>query len=218
MDIVIIVGVIGFLLLMTYSGYKRGFVKIVLSMFALIGAIIMASILVVPVGAAIKNTTKIYDTVKEEVSEVVKSENIQKITDIDKLNVPDTIKEAVKKETAEGAENVAEKITETVANSIFNAGVFVVTFIICYIIIAIVINAINLVTKLPVLNEVNKLAGTALGLMYGLGILWVICLVLPMFGNMDWAKNTIKVINENKVLTFIYDHNLLITLITKISK
>lgn len=214
MEIVLIVAVVAGLALASVHGYRKGFVKIVLSMCALLVSVIATVILMVPASSIIKNTTKVYQTMEEQVDKLIKEEDISKLADIDKLNLPDNIKNAIEKEADNVVGNFAEHAKKVITDSVFNATLFLVLFIIIYIIVLVIINAVNLVTKLPVLNQVNKLAGLMVGLLYGILMLNIICTVLQMCTNMEWAKDVFAAINGNGFLNFIYNHNLLTKVLT----
>ena len=66
-----------------------------------------------------------------------------------------------------------------------------------------------MVTKLPVIKELNKLAGFAVGLMEGVLLVWLLCLALQACGSESWAQETFVQINDSSFLSWIYNHNLL---------
>ena len=49
----------------------------------------------------------------------------------------------------------------------------------------------------------------------GLILLWVLCLVLTAFANAGWGIQAMGMVKESPVLSFIYNHNLLLHLIMK---
>ena len=55
MDYIILIGVIGFLALSAFVGYKKGMVKIVLSMVAMVIAYALAAALTIPASMALKS-------------------------------------------------------------------------------------------------------------------------------------------------------------------
>ena len=94
MDYIILIGVIGFLALSAFIGYKKGMVKIVLSMAAMIVAYVLAAALTVPVSTALKSATPVYDTIEKSVSTMVKESKVDS-TSIEKLNLPTQIEEKI---------------------------------------------------------------------------------------------------------------------------
>ena len=106
----------------------------------------------------------------------------------------------------------AKEITDTA----FNAGVYLVVTIIVYIIVKVIISMLNFVAKLPLIKEVNKIGGFAIGVVYGLVVLWAACLVLTACSSKPWAKEIFVAINKNSFLGFVYNNNLITWLVTKV--
>ncbi|MBQ5917329.1 MAG: CvpA family protein [Lachnospiraceae bacterium] len=214
MDYIILIGVIGFLALSAFIGYKRGMVKIVLSMAAMIVAYVLAAALTVPVSMALKSATPVYDTIEKSVSTMVKESKVDS-TSIEKLNLPAQIEEKI----MEGANDVAsgfnEYLVETISNLILKALTFFIVMIVIYIILNIIIKVLDFVAKLPLFNSINKSGGLVIGLAKGLIYVWIACLVLTAFSDKAWAQEAFRQINNNKLLTIIYEYNPIIFLVTK---
>ena len=75
---------------------------------------------------------------------------------------------------------------------------------------------LNFVAKLPLIKEVNKIGGFAIGVVYGLVVLWAACLVLTACSSKPWAKEIFAAINKNSFLGFVYNNNLITWLVTKV--
>ena len=214
MDYIILIGVIGFLALSAFIGYKRGMVKIVLSMAAMIVAYVLAAALTVPVSMALKSATPVYDTIEKSVSTMVKESKVDS-TSIEKLNLPAQIEEKI----MEGANDVAsgfnEYLVETISNLILKALTFFIVMIVIYIILNVIIKVLDFVAKLPLFNSINKSGGLIIGLAKGLIYVWIACLVLTAFSDKAWAQEAFRQINNNKLLTIIYEYNPIIFLVTK---
>ncbi|MFQ9933202.1 MAG: CvpA family protein [Lachnospiraceae bacterium] len=215
MEYALLIGVILFLAVMAAYGYKRGFVRIVLSMLAMIVTIILASVLTIPVSGFIKETS-VGEGIRASVEEMVEGADIIDAESINNLDLPKSMLEPI----AEGAEStqqaigtyVADALTDTIINSL----TFLILVIVIYIILKIVIAALDVVTKLPVLNSINKGAGAVIGLVQGLLFVWVGCLVLAACSDKPWAQEAFRQINDNELLSFIYNNNMIIWIITKL--
>lgn len=215
MEYALLIGVILFLAVMAAYGYKRGFVRIVLSMLAMIVTIILASVLTIPVSGFIKETS-VGEGIRASVEEMVEGADIIDAESINNLDLPKSMLEPI----AEGAEStqqaigtyVADALTDTIINSL----TFLILVIVIYIILKIVIAALDVVAKLPVLNSINKGAGAVIGLVQGLLFVWVGCLVLAACSDKPWAQEAFRQINDNELLSFIYNNNMIIWIITKL--
>lgn len=219
MDYIILIGVVAVIGLFALVGYKKGMVKIVLSMIAMAVTYILAGALTIPVSIALKTATPVYTTIEESVEKMVKEAKIDDtkldITAIEKLNLPSQIEEKL----IDGAEKVTsgfnDYLVSSISNFILKALTFFILFIVIYIILSIVIKIFDFVSKLPLINTVNKAGGLAVGAAQGLIIVWIGCLVITAFGDKAWAQEAFRQINDNKLLTFIYENNPIIFLVTK---
>lgn len=219
MNYIILIGVVAVIGLFALVGYKKGMVKIVLSMIAMAVTYILAGALTIPVSMALKTATPVYTTIEESVEKMVKEAKIDDtkldITAIEKLNLPSQIEEKL----IDGAEKVTsgfnDYLVSSISNFILKALTFFILFIVIYIILSIVIKIFDFVSKLPLINTVNKAGGLAVGAAQGLIIVWIGCLVITAFGDKAWAQEAFRQINDNKLLTFIYENNPIIFLVTK---
>lgn len=215
MDYAILIGVIAVLGLSAFYGYKRGFVHIVLSMVAMLVTSILAAILTVPVSAMIASATSFDESIEESVAELVSANEVVDLQSLSKLNLPTQIEEVIVEGAAGAVGGFTEYIVSTVADLILRAITFFVLIIIIYIVVRIVIFMLDFISKLPVINSINKTGGLVVGLLQGLLIVWIACLVVTAFGDKAWAQEVFAQINANPLLTFIYNNNLIILIVTK---
>lgn len=214
MDYLILIGVIAVLAVSGLYGYKKGFMHIVLSMVAMLVTFILAAALTVPVSAMIKSATPLYDVIEESVNELV-VENSVDVNSIEKLNLPEQIEEKIIEGAGEAVGTFNEYLVTTVSDMFLKAITFFVLIIVIYIIVRIVIVIFDFIGKLPVIKSINKTGGLVVGIVQGLLIVWIGCLVVTAFGDKAWAQEVFRQINDNEMLTFIYSNNPIIYIVTK---
>ena len=214
MDYLILIGVIAVLAVSGLYGYKKGFMHIVLSMVAMLVTFILAAALTVPVSAMIKSATPLYDVIEESVNELV-VENSVDVNSIEKLNLPEQIEEKIIEGAGEAVGTFNEYLVNTVSDMFLKAITFFVLIIVIYIIVRIVIVIFDFIGKLPVIKSINKTGGLVVGIVQGLLIVWIGCLVVTAFGDKAWAQEVFRQINDNEMLTFIYSNNPIIYIVTK---
>ena len=107
-------------------------------------------------------------------------------------------------------------IYKYVTNMILNGISYFSVYLCITIILCIVGKALDLVSKLPVLKELNQLAGGIIGLVQALLIFWLFCTILAIFSNTQWAQNLYKMINESTILSTLYNGNFLMKIITNL--
>ena len=217
-----------------FLGWRAGFVKTVFSLVSTI-AVIIITILVSPVVTnLLKSSDMISGGIEKKLEEIIDLSGIadslssQEENDptafIDVLELPDSIKQTIKDsllETMEekkedAADFVGDKldslevyICEMLTNIILNAVGFFVTFLLAAAGLAILCFVLDLLSKLPVLHQINTMAGVAMGALEGLVVLWIVFIVITMLGSTSFGQDCMAMISESEILCFLYDSNVL---------
>lgn len=220
--------VIAFLAFMGMLGLKKGFIKMLFSIVSLIVTIILTMVINPRVSDYLRNKTKVYETVQEKTCEFIE-DTILKAEEgeeggktIEELPFPDIIKNKLLENNNEdtysllGANTLGEYISIYIANIIVNAIAFCATFFVIFIAIRLVVYLLDLLSRLPLINGMNKLLGLALGLLEGLLVLWALCLVVTACAGTSWGRAALEQISNNGFLGFIYNNNYLMRIITDI--
>jgi hypothetical protein len=172
-----------------------------------------------------KGNEKVYNYVSEKMEKVVQSEAEEakgeaEDTFIEHLPLPKSIKDTlIKDKEAEdigivSSGGLQEYIVNYLTNIVINALAFIVTFLTILILLWLICFALNLISKLPILNSVNKTAGLLAGLVHGLVVVWIFFVLLTVFGGSELGKNALKMIGESSLLNFLYNNNLLLRFVT----
>ena len=77
---------------------------------------------------------------------------------------------------------------------------------------------LDIISKLPILNELNHFAGLAVGVLQGLLFLWIACTILTACSGTQWGQDAMNMIGQSKLLSVIYNNNLILKYITNLSK
>lgn len=201
-------------------GMKAGLIKTVFSMFSMILALILTVVFSPMVSNGLQNNEKISNYFYEKTDEALKLEEKTIKTSeqeafIENLPIPASFKgkmqENNKLDIYEilNVNSFTEYITRSVANVMINAVAFIGTFLVILIILKILCGLLDVVSKLPVLNSLNKAGGLIAGILHGLIIVWVFCIVITALGGTEFGKNAFISINESQILSFIYDNNMI---------
>ena len=92
---------------------------------------------------------------------------------------------------------------------ILNSLTFVISYIVAKIAVGIVCNLLDIVAKLPILHQVNELAGLFVGLAEGLLNVWIVFIGLNIFCETTWGQLFLGMINKNSFLVALYNNNLI---------
>ena len=115
-----------------------------------------------------------------------------------------------------GVETFAQYVAKYLAKLIVNIIAFLLTFIIITLILRAVIYALDIVTSLPVLGWINRLAGALTGAAGALVIVWFGFIVVTLLFTTNIGKDLMVMINENSMLKFLYEHNYIMNLATNL--
>lgn len=149
------------------------------------------------------------ENVKNQMKQIVSEQNIKKMVannDIVKIiNQTDGSMKSIMISVA------ATKLTDI----IFRAIVYVIVFIVVFAILKVVVAVTNLVSRLPIIKQANKIGGLALGLVEGLIAVWIMFVVITACGSMEWAAAALTDISNNKLLSMLYESDIILKLIFK---
>jgi uncharacterized membrane protein required for colicin V production len=214
---------LGFLALACIMGFKRGFVREVVSTFIMLLTLVIVWMVNPYVNDFIRENTPIYEKIQSGCREIAVSlvgnaeivGAAEQSALIDNLNLPTVLKDNLKENnTAEkyrylAATTFVDYISGYFAELIINVLSFLFSLLLVTILIRIITGALNLLSRLPVLNGVNKLAGAVLGGTKCILFIWIAFLILTVLCNTEIGKQGLKLIEEDYLLNFLYGKNIL---------
>ncbi|NLL72334.1 MAG: CvpA family protein [Clostridiales bacterium] len=216
--------VLAIIIINALIGRKVGLIKIVFSLFSFIIALFLTTWISPSVNEMLINNESFYQKTNQKVEEVLFSkveEDIAEAGDIEKLiaslPLPQTIKDSLQANKEKQETNIKSYITSQVTAIVINALAFVFTFIVIFIALWVISIALNIISKLPILNQINKIAGLFVGGLQGLVIVWILFVILTVISGSEIGQSAILQINNSKILTYIYDRNILLNTVMSIS-
>ena len=106
-----------------------------------------------------------------------------------------------------GAETFAEYVGDFLAKLILNILAFLCTFILVTIVVRAVIFALDIVSNLPVLGILNRIAGGIIGLGGALIIVWPAFIVITLLYVTSFGKEMYELIDTDLFLKTLYQYN-----------
>ena len=174
------------------NGRRRGLIKTVFSLFSLILSIILTTIVAPTISEYLQSNEAVVNYVENKVIEPVGDYLIQS-------DVPLT-------------EGEVDALLQnlSIPEGVINTGTYIVVFLVANLALILIARALDLISKLPVLNSLNKTGGAIAGLAQGLFVVWVLCILLGIFSGTEFAAKTLEQIQANVFLSYLYDNNLLL--------
>ena len=207
MSIIIDIVIIAIILFCLYSGYKKGFIGLAFSIVSFIVAILIALILFVPISSFVIDNTEFDDNIRNA---IVNNFNTEEETENGESNfITSYINEQIDEAKGKTLDVVSTEISELCIKGI----VFIALFIVARIVLIFVKAIANLIAKLPILSQFNKLGGIIFGLLKGFvityGILAILLLVSPMFNEAKFFKE----LNNSFIGGMMYNNNIIVKMI-----
>lgn len=214
--------VIAILVTLTYCSYRRGFVKSALSMTMFIITIILVNFINPFVTEFIMEQTPIYENIKNSCMEIYTPENHREIasvgTDEEIINsypIAESLKEKIIKDN--NPQNyqlfdvtaIQEYVAAYIAKTIISSASYIISFIIVWIALKMLMTTLDILTRLPVLKEINQTVGAVLGFAEGLIIVWLLFVVAEIFSTTAFGVSVQAQIDGNPILKFISDYNII---------
>ncbi len=220
-------GVGVFLLAMVLHGHYRGFLKIAVSMTALVLSLVIVRLATPYVTDFLKQNTAVQSVIQKGVlnltgaaggiSEVSPEETAlpaaQRLV-IEQLRIPEQMKEALIENNNNevyrilGVDAFFDYISAYIANMILTIIGSILLFIIVYVGLRLVVRWLDLIAKIPIIAGINQIAGALLGGVQGLLILWCGCLVISFSSGSAWTVPVLEQINQSIWLSFLYQNNI----------
>lgn len=205
-------------------GFRKGFVKEIVSVFFMLISFLLVWAVNPYVNTFVKEYTPVYDTIQDKCQTLV-SEQIGNKKTLDKeeqnqvmenMELPDLLKNAlVENNTAETYRYLAvSTFTEYISDSLAVMAVNGISFLISFLLSAAVIKLLgfilNVLTKLPVINGINKIAGAAVGGIKCIIFIWIAFLVLTLLCNTTLGQQGMALIQQDAFLNFLYSQNVFV--------
>lgn len=208
---------------MALYGHYRGFLRLAVSMAALVLSLGTVRMAMPPLTAFLKENTGIHQWIQKSLEEAIGLEGItgnmnlpaQQRAAIEEMPLPKSVKQILVENNNEeiyrilGVDGFIDYIASFLAGRIINAMAFVLLFITMNVGLHILSRCLNLIARLPVLYGLNQIAGAVLGVMMALSYFWVACFALNIFVSTDWGNYILSSIEQTPWIAWLYHNNLL---------
>lgn len=114
-----------------------------------------------------------------------------------------------------GVTSFPEYIGAYIAKLVIDIISFLLTFLLVTVVVRSIMYALNIIGELPVIHGLNQVGGAVLGMGTALIIVWVMFLVITLAYASDFGKASLDMIAQSPFLTFLYENNYIMNLVTK---
>lgn len=223
--------VAGILLLTAYKGFRRGFIREIVSFFFVFLALAVSWAINPYVNEFFMENTPVYEKIQESCQSFVESQKKQELTSpgteeqtgfIEGLELPELLQKGLESNnTAEvytylAVDSFGEYISEALARMIVNGLSFFVSYLLASVILRLGTWVLNLRAGLPVLKSANKLAGGLVGAVKGVLFVWIAFLVMTILCSTSIGKEALALIEKDAFLNVLYEYDIFVNVFMSI--
>ena len=205
MGIVVDFIIVAIILLSTFLAYRKGLITLAIQLVAVVIAIVLTLLLYKPVSNVIINGTGIDETIQNAILE--EANDIMTNEERGANQVVETIQNNMLPETA-----------RAISINIIEGTVILVLYIVIRIALKFVTAIANLVSKLPILNQLNQLGGIIYGILRGVLIVYVILLLVNLSGEIEPQNQVYTAVEESYIGKIMNENNILDILFSNVSE
>lgn len=237
----ILIIVLAVLALSAFVGYHKGMLRIIYSLVSWIVVLAFVSWATPQINLYLLENTVIYDrieeycegTIRESSSEQVEMTQqeaeealVEELGSDDLLanlgvSVPDSVMDGILEKTADATEMFLDEsgiyaaVAEGLATFILEGIAFLVALVLAWLVVHIISQLLGIVSKIPVIKGLNRTLGFFVGVIYGFLIVWLGFYIIALGSASEMGQVVVSYIYENPFLTFLYENNLVLTMILK---
>ena len=219
----------------TLTGFAKGFLKIVYSLVSWIIILVFVVCATPHIQNYLKNDTDIYNKVVAYCEEAIREQAEQEMEenggDVSALTenelfaaiaekLPEDLLENIKEQTDEITGELIENYglydkTAVALADLFLQGVSTLAAMIAGAIVSALISVVlGFIAKLPLIGFANKVLGLAAGAANGLLIVWIAFYLVAVLCATQLGSTIITHIYASEFLTFLYENNLVLSILT----
>lgn len=225
------VAVFGILIFMGYNGYRKGFVREILSFFLVFLTLALAWTAKPYVNDFFMEKTPIYERVRENCEKLISSqpdhendgqneETEQNL--IERIGLPDILQRNLRNNNNEETYQYLEVdsfeayVSGYLAGSIVNGLSFLVSYALAALVLKIIMCVLDVVTGLPVINGANRLTGGIVGVCKGILFVWVAFLILTVLCGTEFGSTALEMVEKDSFLHALYQGDILVNILADI--
>lgn len=215
-------------IVMTVRGYRRGFLRMVVTFLGTI-LILSAAKRVSPyISEYMINNTSTYETVQTKITEKFAEANQRydntipenQAMTIEGYDLPDLLKNNLLINNTKEMYNILlvsvfeEYVSAYLAKTAIKAMAFVLVFVVFIVAFKILLLVVDIISKIPIIRGINEFVGACLGFIESLIIVWVFFFIVVMFIGNNSGSVLFSMIASSKFLSFLFNTNLLLGIIS----
>ena len=225
----LVLGILAFILLLVFRGYRKGFFKSAASAIGIVLAVLLTAILYPGVNKLLCQYTVLDDVIEQKIiekfelpEETKTATRNEEIDTIENLDLPDNVKGWLiancNGETflESGVDNVCSYIAKSLTAMVMRGISYVLTLLVLLLLLHILIMVLDVGNYIPIVKSINKAGGAIFGAGQGILIVWIFMGIVTLLSTFSWAYQVIQMIDESPLLAWLYKKDIFLKIIVDI--
>lgn len=225
----LVLGILAFILLLVFRGYRKGFFKSAASAIGTVLAVLLTAILYPGVNKLLCQYTVLDDVIEQKIiekfelpEETKTATRNEEIDTIENLDLPDNVKGWLiancNGETflESGVDNVCSYIAKSLTAMVMRGISYVLTLLVLLLLLHILIMVLDVANYIPIVKSINKAGGAIFGAGQGILIVWIFMGIVTLLSTFSWAYQVIQMIDESPLLAWLYKKDIFLKIIVDI--
>ena len=203
------------LIVATYFGYKKGFLRALTGVISIILSFVLALTFSPQVETFVKSTPvyeNIYQNIEKNVTPSTQNEDEYNTSN---LNMPrqmiKDIKENVETAKNEAISTLTQKICDTAVKIIS----IILIFLAVRIIIMLLLSGFGIIKKLPLVGWFDRMLGALFGFIRGFLVVYLLLAIVTAFTAFNVENPLVKSINHSEFAKVMYNNNVFLDFVSK---
>ena len=225
----LVLGILAFILLLVFRGYRKGFFKSAASAIGIVLAVLLTAILYPGVNKLLCQYTVLDDVIEQKIiekfelpEETKTATRNEEIDTIENLDLPDNVKGWLiancNGETflESGVDNVCSYIAKSLTAMVMRGISYVLTLLVLLLLLHILNMVLDVANYIPIVKSINKAGGAIFGAGQGILIVWIFMGIVTLLSTFSWAYQVIQMIDESPLLAWLYKKDIFLKIIVDI--
>lgn len=205
--------ILGVIIAGALIGRWRGLASALLNVFSFVLAIIISLFLYVPVENALINNTQIDETIENTIYSRVEVSFTNKNQDKEDSKLPTYLQKYIDDATqsAENTTNEAmQKASKEITKKVMDVIAFIIVFVGIRLVLIVLKFATKILTKLPVLKQIDHIGGLVCGLFESIMIVYLAFAIISIVSPTIKNENMLKQIDSSLIGSKMYNNNIIL--------
>lgn len=151
------------------------------------------------------------DFIKNVARELPLPQSVQE--KVESIGIGNSVSNGVNDAAAKVEDVITDFVATYITGMILSAGCYIIVFVVVYIVLYMLLKLVNGISRLPLINELNKGLGILFGLVKALLMVWIFFVVVTVLYNTEFAQAVMACVNDNTFLSWLYDNNIIMNIL-----